>query len=258
MRAGLEAHDAGHGYDPFGLSLPRVRRTAAWFRPLHRHYFRVHSQGSEHVPRAGAALLAANHSGTLPVDGLMLWEDVVLHTGRVPRVVADAFVPGMPFVGTFFARGGMVGGARANVRALLEAGELVTVFPEGVPGIAKPFAQRYRLQPFRVGHAELALRHRVPVVPVAIVGAEEALPQLLKLERLGRLFGWPHIPVPAVPFPLPARLHIHYGAPLHLYEGRAPGDADLPEVAHAAAEQVRAAVARLIEDALRERRGIFR
>ena len=110
--------------------------------------------------------MAANHSGNVPLDGMMLWNDVLRHT-RPPRVVrgiADHFVPALPFIGTIFARGGMVGGSRGNVRALLEAGELLMIFPEGTPGIIKPFHKRYQSKKFRVGHAELAIRHQVPVI----------------------------------------------------------------------------------------------
>ena len=93
------------------------------------------------------------------------------------------FVPALPFIGTIFARGGMVGGSRGNVRALLEAGELLMIFPEGTPGIIKPFHKRYQLQKFRVGHAELAIRHQVPVIPVGIVGAEEQLPSFFSSKK---------------------------------------------------------------------------
>ena len=257
----VPVRDAGHGYDAFGMTARGVARAAALFEPLYRHYFRVESRGVEHVPAHGAAIVVANHSGTLPFDGVMLWEDVLLQRGRVLRTVADAFVPGLPFLGTFYARGGVVGGARGNVRALLEAGELPLIFPEGVPGIGKPFRERYRLQGWRVGHAELALRHRVPVVPAAVVGAEEQMPQVLRLEWLGRLLGTPYVPVPLTPVPLPVRYHLRYGAPLLLHEELgAPGPeaADLPELVERAAARVRAAVEALLRDALAERRGVFR
>ncbi|MHB8876245.1 MAG: 1-acyl-sn-glycerol-3-phosphate acyltransferase [Myxococcaceae bacterium] len=250
--------DAGHGFDVFGLSRDHLPLSLAVVKPLYRGYFRVRSYGAERVPAKGPAIIAANHSGMLPVDGMMLWTDVVTRVGRVPRVVSDHFVPALPFVGTFFARSGMVGGSRGNLMALLEAGELLALFPEGTPGIGKGFARRYQLQNWRVGHAELAIRFRAPVVPVAVVGAEESWIQIAKLRRLGHLFGWPHIPVPLTPLPLPARYHILYGEPLALHEGRRPEDADNPQVVHAASQRVKAEVEKLVARGLSLRKGVFR
>ncbi|HEY8431056.1 MAG TPA: lysophospholipid acyltransferase family protein [Sandaracinaceae bacterium] len=251
--------DAGHGYDRLGLSPNWVRASVAASRFLYEAYFRVTSHGIENVPRRGAALVAANHSGMLPIDGAMLYLDLVrrLDPPRVPRIVADLFVPRLPFVFTFMNRIGVVGGDRRTMHHLLESGELVVVFPEGTPGIGKPFSERYRLRPFRVGHAELALRHRAPVVPVGIVGAEEQWPQLGRIERF-HLFGAPYLPVPATPFPLPVRYHVWYGEPLLLHERFSPADADDPDVAEEAASVVQTAVQLLVERGLEERKGVFR
>jgi 1-acyl-sn-glycerol-3-phosphate acyltransferase len=250
--------DAGHGYDVFGLEPENVAIMLALLRRIHGHYFRAQSHGVENLPTRGAAILAANHSGTLPLDGMMIWTDVLLHRRRIPRTVADYFVAGMPFVGTLFARCGVVGGTPGNLRVLLESGELVLLFPEGVPGIAKPIWKRYQLQDWREGHAELALRHRVPVVPVAVIGAEEQWPLLGRIEALGPLIGVPYVPVPLTLFPLPVRYHIHYGDPLVLHEGLQPEDADDPVVVKRAARRVRDAVQALIDRGLRQREGIFR
>ncbi|MFN7134846.1 MAG: 1-acyl-sn-glycerol-3-phosphate acyltransferase, partial [Myxococcales bacterium] len=142
--AAVPFNDAGHGYDPFGLHPDYVGLGLGLVRPLHRHWFRVRAHGAENLPGRGPAIVAANHSGTLPFDGAMLWVDLLERTGRVARPVADYFVPSLPFIGTLFARGGMVGGTRGNVRALLDAGELLMIFPEGVPGIGKHFRDRYK------------------------------------------------------------------------------------------------------------------
>ncbi len=255
---GLNVNDAGTGFDSFGLNADHVALALALAKPFYERYFRVISRGAENVPRSGPAILAANHSGTLPFDAAMLWADAVRNVGRVARPVGDFFVSDLPFVGTFFTRSGMVGGARENVQALLDAGELVMIFPEGVPGIGKPFYERYQLQHWRIGHAALAIRLRVPVVPVAIVGAEEQMPQLTKLRKLGRYFGAPYIPVPLTPFPLPVRYRIYYGEPLAVHERYDPADAaDLAKVREAA-EQIKAAVEGLMRQGLQERKGIFR
>ncbi|MBE7449977.1 MAG: acyltransferase family protein [Kofleriaceae bacterium] len=245
--------DAGHGYDVFGLDPRAARRAARLCGPLYRRYFRVTSTGSEHLPATGAAILVANHAGTLPVDGAMLWLDVMAHSGRVLRPVADLFVAAFPIVNTVFARIGVVSGTRQNVRHLLETGELIAIFPEGTTGVAKPFRERYRLQAWRVGHAELAIRHRVPVIPVAIIGSEESWPVAFKLRGV-RAFGAPYLPIPASPVPLPVRYHLHYGAPLVLHRDHPPEAADDPATAAAAAERVKVALVDLIARGLEARR----
>ncbi len=243
-------HDDGLGYDVFGLHHASVRRALRWGRGAYERYFRVESHGAEHIPRSGAAILVANHGGVLPVDGAMLWLDVVRRTGRVLRPIADRFVPSLPVIGTAFARVGVVSGTRSNVRLLLERGELIAIFPEGVSGTGKPFHDRYHLQAWNVGHAELAIRHRAPIVPVAIIGAEESWPLLARLGHL-HPFGAPYVPLPATPLPLPVHFHIHYGPPVELHVD--PRDADDSEMIDAAAGRVRAAVASLIAEGLARR-----
>lgn len=255
----LAFHDAGHGFDPFGMHpdfLAFGDALASW---VHDVWFRVESYDAHHIPRWGPGILAANHSGTLPFDGMMLWIDVLRNTDppRAPRPVADYFVSSLPWVGTLFARAGVVGGSRGNVRRLLEQGELMMLFPEGTPGISKPYADRYQLQTWRVGHCELAIRHRAPVVPVGIVGAEEQMPQLARIPT-GKLgLPVPFVPVPATPVPLPVRYHILYGEPLRFDQEFQPEDADNPEIVAACAERVRTAVEALVHRGLRERKGVF-
>lgn len=254
----LSFNDEGHGYDRLGLSPDWVAGGLMSTRFLYERYFRVTAHGAEHIPSSGAAILAANHSGMLPLDAVMLYVDIFENTEppRVPRFVLDFFVPRLPFVSTFFARTGATSGTRATVRRLLDDGELLVVFPEGTPGIGKPFRDRYHLAEWRVGHAELAIRHRAPVVPVAIIGAEEQWIQATRLEWF-HLFGAPFLPLPLNPIPLPVHYHIWYGEPIALHEQYAPDRADDPEVCAKGAAVVRAAVEALIDRGLRERRGIF-
>lgn len=257
--AGVHFHDAGHGYDSFGLHPSFVALGEAMTLALYERYFRVLSYDAHHVPAYGPGILAANHSGNIPIDGMMLWTDVLRRTNppRVLRAVADHFVPALPWVGTLFARSGVVGGSRGNARTLLEAGELLMIFPEGTNAILKPWKDRYKLLEFRQGHAELAIRHAAPVVPVGIVGAEEQLPQLFASKRLGKLVGAPAFPIPVVPFPLPVRYHILYGEPLRFDQEYKPSDADDPVIVKQAAARVRSAVEALIARGLRERKGVF-
>lgn len=251
--------DAGHGFDAFGLNRQWVDFGVGLMRGMYDYWFRVKSYGHAHIPASGPVIVAANHSGTLPFDAMMLWADIVQKSEplRVPRIVADHFVPNLPFVSTLFSRTGAVGGSRGNMQRLLKRGELVGVFPEGTPGIGKSFWERYQLQPWRVGHVELALKCRAPVVPVGIVGAEEQMPQLGKLPVGSKLFGAPYLPITLTPLPLPVRYHIRYGEPLRLHERFDPAYAAEPEVLAEGAELVAAEVRRLLDEGLRERRGVF-
>jgi 1-acyl-sn-glycerol-3-phosphate acyltransferase len=253
----LSYANAGHGYDAFGLHPDVVAFGEALVAPLYDRYFRVVSRGHENLPAEGPAVLAGNHSGAIPVDAMMVWLDVLRKSEppRVVRAVADHFVPMIPLIGTLFARGGMVGGSRGNARALLESGELLMIFPEGVPGISKHFKDRYRLQDWRVGHAELAIRHGAPVVPFAVVGAEEQMPQIGRIPIA--VAGLPFIPITLTPVPLPVRYHILYGEPIPVHRDYRPEHADDPAAVREAAARVKGAVEALIAQGLSERTGIF-
>ena len=249
-------HDEGHGYDVFGLHLATLRRTMTHGGRLCDSYFRTRSSGVEHVPRSGPAILVANHGGALPIDAALVCLDVDRATGRILRPIADRFVPSLPLISTWFARIGAVVGTHANVARLLERGELIAVWPEGAAGIAKPVRERYQMKGWSVGHAELALRHRVPVVPVAILGSEESWPVLGRITGF-RGFGVPFLPVPLTPLPLPLRHHIVYGAPIELHDGLPPDAADDPGIVAHAANRVRLALSGLLHDARQARAGRF-
>lgn len=254
----LTIADAGHGFDEFGLAKRGVALAAGLLRLPYERYFRVTSHGADQIPATGPVIVAANHGGMLPIDGAMLYFDVLTHTSppRVPRAVADGFVPFLPILGTLFARAGVVAGSRENVHRLLDRDELLLVFPEGVGGIGKPASANYELQTWSVGHAELAIRHRALVVPAGLVGPDEQWPELARVRGF-HLFGAPYLPIPYLPFPLPVRYHIRYGAPLCLHAGLTPRDADDPAIVRAAAARVQDAVAALIAESLASRAGIF-
>lgn len=246
-------------YDAFGFlpeAMEEALRPAFW---LHRNYFRVRSYGVENIPLSGGVMVAANHSGALPMDGVMLGVDLFDKTDRkrYPRVIVDHFVERLPYVGVLFSRVGAVGGSRRNLEALLESEQLVVVFPEGTSGVGKPYNERYKLQRWHVGHAELALRHKVPVLPVGIIGAEEQWPLLARINGV-KAFGSPYLPIPATPLPLPVRYHIHYGAPIDLVGEFGEEAAENPELVARAAERIRDSVQSLLTEGLKQRRGIFR
>jgi len=225
--AALRAAQAGKP-DPFGLDVSSIERALPVLLALYRWWFRVQSEGHEHLPKRGGAILVANHGGLLPFDGAMAALDVLLKTDppRVLRPLVDRFVRDLPLVRDFYAGTGPVIGTRENFRTLLARRELVLVFPEGTAAIHKTVPDRYRLQHFHPGFAEEAIRQRVPVIPVAIVGPDDQAPILYELKTLARWLKLPAFPItPTFPWlgplgllPYPVRYRIVYGEPLALHE----------------------------------------
>jgi len=213
--------------DPFGLDLDLRHRVTPAFRFLHDRYWRIEVGGAQHVPATGPVLLVANHSGALPFDGAMVVTAVDGLRRRVVRFLYDRFVEAIAPLDAFYRKMGGVTASRENAQALLRMGEPVLLFPEGISGVAKPFSERYRLRPFSAGFARLAMQHDVPVVPVAIVGAEEIYPLVGRAEGLGKAIGMPYLPItPFFPLlgllgalPLPTKWFIHFGKPLRLSSG---------------------------------------
>ncbi len=245
-------HDGGlHGYDAFGLHASGVAAGLALTDPLYRAWFRVRSRNACHLPADGPAIVVGNHRGLLPFDGLMLWADIVRQSEplRIPRFIVDNFVLRLPFVSPFYARSGAVGGSRGNVHHLLDRGELVVIFPEGTNGIATTGSDECGPQFWTVGHAEMAIRHRAPVIPVAIVGPERQFPLAIRLPI--RAFGSPWIPLAFPPWPLPVQYRIVYGEPIALHSRWTAADADSPAAVHEAAALVRASVLSLTESVRR-------
>lgn len=254
----IPLRDLGHGYDAFGCSREGIALGLALSEPLYRYWFRVRGYHRERIPGEGPVVIAANHSGTLPIDGMMIWADIVRKapTPRLPRVIVDYFVGQLPWVSEIFTRGGAIGGARGNFHELLSQGEMIVVFPEGTKGVGKPFSKRYQLQEWTEGHAELAIRHGAPILPVAVVGAEEQMPQVARLDFL-HPFGSPFLPIPATLVPLPVRYHLWYGEPIPVHREFSPDQASDPAVVGEVARRVRDAVQALIEEGLAARKGVF-
>ena len=236
-------------------------------RPLHRRYWRVGSSGAAHLPDGGA-LVVAIHAGTLPADGLMVALDVFDEVGRHPRSLGADLLFRLPGIGPLARKGGATLASDADARRLLEAGELVTVWPEGFKGIGKPYRDRYRLQRFgRGGFVATALRAQVPIVPTAIVGSEEIYPLLWDAKAVARVLGLPYLPIvpqlfalpllgPAGLLPLPSKWAIHYGDPIDT-SAYGPDAADDPMVVMDLAEQVRDRIQQQLYAMLMGRRSVF-
>ena len=245
-----------YGVDPFGFSLDYSLSVLGPLVWLYKHYFRVDTFGIEQVPK-GRVLLVANHGGQLPVDGAMI--GIAMLTVATPpraiRSMVEKWVGSLPFVSTNFARIGQVVGTAENCRRLLENDEAILVFPEGMKGISKLYAQRYQLQDFGLGFMRLALETKTPIVPVAVVGSEEQAPAIMNLKTVGKLFGMPALPLTpyGLPFPLPTKYRIYFGEPL-VFTGRADDeDAELEKKV----KVVKGAIQSMLEKGLAERKGIF-
>ena len=192
---------------------------------LYDRWWRVRATGVENVPAHGRAMLAANHAGILPWDATMMSVALLREhpLPRYPRFLVLNWAFELPYVSVVLRKVGGVVASPYNAMRLLEQDELVAVFPEGVKGAGKDFAQRYRLQRFgRGGFVEIALRTGAPIVPVAVVGSEEIYPKLGEAPLLARLLGAPYFPVtPTFPLlgplgvvPLPSKWRIEFCAPI--------------------------------------------
>ncbi len=244
--AALEIPFNAAGVDPYGIerrTLARWMSVLAW---LHRKYFRVRVEGIEHVPARGRAMLVGNHSGGVAIDGAMVIATCFLEMDppRLAQGMVERFMDHVPFAATWAARCGQFTGLPENAVHLLHDERLLMVFPEGARGTAKLFPERDSLVEFGTGFLRLALQTRTPIVPFGFVGGGEAIPTVFNAYQLGRAIGVPYVPITpyVVPLPLPAKLSVHFGAPL-VFEGTGRED---DEIVDAHVERVKREIARLV------------
>lgn len=244
------------GMDRYGMSPLHFKRAMAVGAWLYRNYFRVQTHGIHHVP-AGRGLLIGNHSSQLAYDGMMVATAMVLDAEppRLLRSMIEKFFQVQPFVGTLMNRWGQLTGLPQNCELLLGDDELIQVFPEGARGGGKTVWKRYELQGFGTGFVRLAMKMRAPITPFGFIGGEEICPSLVDAKPLARMLGMPYLPItPTVlPLPLPARCSIHFGEPMY-FEGTGNEE---DEVVQGKVAQVKAEIARLVEEGLNQRESIF-
>jgi 1-acyl-sn-glycerol-3-phosphate acyltransferase len=256
--------------DAYGLDQDMIDLVRPLLLFLYRTWWRVAVDGLEHVPAQGRALLVANHSGVLPWDGAMIaaavYEDHPQQGGRVVHNLILNWFSDMPFFAPLFVGLGQLSNIPENALRLLEDDHLVCIFPEGARGVSKLFRDRYQLEPFgRGGFVQLALRTGAPLLPVAVVGAEETYPLLANSTTLARLFGTPFFPItPFFPWlgllgliPLPSRWSISVCPPIDT-AAYGPAAADDPEVVQALSEQVRQTIQATLYARLARRTSVFR
>lgn len=255
----LVVHGNEFGFDPFGMSKDALGIAIKFARFMYRHYFRAEAFGIENLPSTGRVVIVANHSGQLPFDALVIGSACFFEPPqpRLPRAMVEFFVPTVPFASYLFARWGQITGTPENCRRLLDADEAVLVFPEGARGISKPFSKRYQLAEFGTGFMRLALETGAPILPVAVIGAEEQAPAI-NLKRLAKLVGAPAFPVvPYPPFvaavPLPVKYRLHFGELMHFTGTPDDDDDELAEKV----KTVRHRIQGMIHQGLAGRKHIF-
>lgn len=251
--------------DEFGFDPQLTEILIAAVEPLAESWFRLEVRGAENIPTDGGALLVANHSGTVPLDGVMTGYAVKKYSGRDLRPLGADLVFALPFVGQMARRAGATLACTQDAERLLGTGEIAGVWPEGFKGIGKPFAERYKLQRFgRGGFVSSALRAQVPIVPVSIVGAEEIYPLVGNVPSLARLLGLPYLPVtpffpllgPLGMIPLPSKWIIEFGEPIRT-DAYEPDAADDPMLLFNVTDQVRETIQQTLYRLLGDRGNAF-
>jgi 1-acyl-sn-glycerol-3-phosphate acyltransferase len=239
------------------------------YDPVYRHWLRAEWEGLEHVPLEGGALLVANHGGAIPSDAPVVMHGIETELLRPVYGLAENLFRQIPVVGTLWSRAGGVPAHPDNAYRLLhDDGQLVLVFPEGTKATGKLVRERYQLRRFgRGGFVEIAMRAGVPVVPMAIVGNEEAMPIVWKSPRLAKLLGLPYFPITANQFvfgpvlgyvvPLPSKFHIRVLPPITFdVEPGLPRYNRGMVMEHA--ERIRSLIQTEVDDLLRHRRSVWR
>jgi 1-acyl-sn-glycerol-3-phosphate acyltransferase len=254
--------------DEWGMDPEVLEAVTPFFEFLYRKYWRVTMTGLEHVPDTGRALFVVNHSGQLPFDGAMLASGVKLEhpRNRLVRTMFASWFPTLPFAAPLFVKCGQVLATEDNGVRLLENEELVSVFPEGYKGVGKLYKERYQLARFgRGGFIRMALKTKAPILPVAVVGAEETYMSIARSDVMAKLLGFPYFPItPTFPLlgplgviPMPTKWYIDIGEPIPIDTYGPKADQNLMLVSQLT-DQVRGIVQKMINERLAQRKSVFR
>ncbi len=241
------------GYDPWGFNSDTNKIVFALFSGIYNKYFRVETSGIEHIPETGPVLIIANHSGQLPIDGTLIGYAVANRekSPRLPRAMIERFFPTVPFLGNFLNQVGAVLGDPINCAKMLDNGEAIVVFPEGIRGSGKLYKDRYQLARFGNGFVHLAMKHKTPIIPVGVVGCEETIPAIANIKPLAKLLNVPYVPV-ALPVIFPAKVRLNFGKPIYFENEDLTEEQITRRV-----EKVKSAINGLIAKGLNDRESIF-
>lgn len=248
-------------FDEFGLSREFLKGIAPYALFFYEKWFRVDLNGIENMPAEGPAIIVPNHSGQLPLDGGMITAACMLEMEppRIPRSMVEKWFPTLPLGSILMQRTGQAVGVMENADRLLENGEILMVFPEGAKGSGKTWDKRYQVQKFNLGFMELAIRHKAPIIPTAVIGGEEQAPNFYNVEPLAKKLGMLYFPItPTFPWlgllgfiPLPSKYHIYIGEPMD-FSGYA-SDIEEPENIRELVEQVRNRIQDMVNEGLKKR-----
>ena len=254
--------------DAWGFDEEFAEAAYPFFEFLYDVWWRVEATGVENVPAHGRGMLVANHAGSLfPFDASMITGAIMKRhpLPRWPRFMVLDWAFQLPFLSGFMRKVGGVPASPYNATGILESDGLMMVFPEGVKGTGKPFAERYRLQRFgRGGFVEIALRTGSPIIPVAVVGSEEIYPKIADSQALAKLFGAPFVPItPTFPWlgllglvPLPSKWRIEFCDPIDVSD-LGPEAAEDRRLVFELSEQVRETIQQKIYENLVKRGSAF-
>jgi 1-acyl-sn-glycerol-3-phosphate acyltransferase len=253
--------------DEWGRSEKMRALVRALYEPIYSKWFRAEWEGLEKIPTDGGALLVANHAGAIPSDAPVIMHGIEKELERPVYGLADYFFRTVPVVGTLWARAGGVSARPGNAyRLLKEQQQLALVFPEGTKGPSKSFTDRYQLRRFgRGGFVEIAMRAGVPIVPIAVIGSEEAMPVVWRLPTVAKALGLPYFPITAnlltmgplgIVMPFPAKFKLRVLDPVYF---DVPADQERYSKSRVMeeAEHIRANLQENVYDMLRDRRSVW-
>ena len=205
--------------DPWGFNLDLCESTLRKLIPLYRSYFKVRVFGQENVENK-PYLVVANHTGQIPLDGMLITVAFAFDISppRMLRGMVERFLAQMPFLGDLTAQTGAILGDRGNCEYLIDHGESILIFPEGVKGISKNTPDYYKLRPFSQGFYRIALQKKTPILPVCVVGAEEMFPFVFHAKKLATMLKMPSLPLSANLIPLPSPIDIYIGKEITIPE----------------------------------------
>lgn len=208
-----------YGFDAWGFNIRNMKNNMRLTKYMYENYFNVEVIGLENIPKEGRCLIIPNHSGQLPIDGILVGYSMITNPNgaRAPKAMVEKFLPSVPFIGNWLSSVGAVIGDPVNCERMLENEEAVIVFPEGVRGSNKLYKQRYQLQRFGDGFMRLSMKHNAPIIPVGIVGMEETIRSYADIKPLAKLLGMPVAPL-VIPFIFPSKVYICFGKPMHFSE----------------------------------------
>lgn len=215
-------------HDPWGFNLDLCEKAMRTLFPIYRSYFKVRVFGQENV-KDRPYIVVSNHTGQLPIDAMLLTMCFAMdiQPPRVLRAMIERFMAQLPFLGDLTAQTGSILGDRRNCHFLLDQGESILVFPEGVRGISKSTKHFYQLQPFSEGFYRIAIQKKNPILPVCVIGAEEMFPFVWHSKKLARFFKLPALPLTPHYFPLPSPIDIHIGEEISIPENIMDQDSEI-------------------------------